>query len=233
MGLTIAQDKKVVKCIVFNEYNILGNNSSQPELLVEYAEKIKGFLEYLRSNSQFSKWQILEYGRFLMLKIVVGDTRTSRISPSGKIDKVWHFHILRTQNYREMCETVCGHYIDRDPDTGHDNQRDVTTHRTYALYFGEFPRVEFWGSLLEIDWKNFKIIVHVVVHDRADGNIYSLNVGKDTVGRTVLNYLVDRLGKRYETMRLLLNGSRVGDDQTMESLKIEPGDQLDCFFEQG
>ena len=92
----------------------------------------------------------MEYGQFLLLKLVYGDTRNIRVTsltPSEPIDAVWHFHMLHPQNYA-MCESVCRHVVDHDPDNDCiNNQPDVKTYRSYAALFGENPPVEYWSSL--------------------------------------------------------------------------------------
>jgi len=91
-----------------------------------------------------------EYRKFMRLKIELKDFNAKKLSPSPKIDQVWHLHILDTKSYALWCGKD---FIHHDPSgTGEDQaikQAKRYTH-TYKLLDKESKeRVDIWPKPLE------------------------------------------------------------------------------------
>ncbi len=59
---------------------------------------------------------VLEYLRFLHIKISMSDWEVNMLSPSPQVDEVWHLHVLDTIRYGAECQAACGHLIQHNPD---------------------------------------------------------------------------------------------------------------------
>ena len=78
-----------------------------------------------------------KYKNFLKL-ISTGMTCT----PSLEVDYLWHEHILHTRAYRTMSNDIFGYYVDHNPETNDDDQKQnkqnwETTQKAYKKLFGE------------------------------------------------------------------------------------------------
>jgi hypothetical protein len=201
-------------------------------------------MDYLNSKSKFPEKQIQEYGRFLLLKVLEKDTldiKTIRLSPSAAVDEVWHYHMLHPRHYAAMCQEFCGHIIDHDPDTAADSnkdERDITTHRTYALYFGDAPPVAFWGSVLAVkrmreevkeekDAQSFTITVR-----KLTGETDSFEVNQKTTVKELNHDISERWDTPVDDQRLLHGGQRLDDLKTMYCYNVKPGESIDLLMRQ-
>jgi hypothetical protein len=68
-----------------------------------------------KQNGHMLWEKMLEYYKWLSVVKYVPDDPNNLYSPCKLIDKMWHFHILYTKNYRATCELLCGQYIDHRP----------------------------------------------------------------------------------------------------------------------
>ncbi len=88
---------------------------------------------------------IREYRRFIVLKIGSLDIDATYLSPSPKIDDVWHMHILDTCDYAAFQDRI-GFRLQHNPDNAIDSHagnaaRDVrleNTRKQYEDAFGPF-----------------------------------------------------------------------------------------------
>lgn len=64
---------------------------------------------------------IEQYRLFLILNYLYPD---KIIVPSQTIDRVWHFHILDTEKYREDCDTLFGQFMQHYPYLGMKDESD-------------------------------------------------------------------------------------------------------------
>ncbi|KAJ3046222.1 hypothetical protein HDV00_000034 [Rhizophlyctis rosea] len=101
-----------------------------------------------RSNPSTPSNLIIEYKRFLVLKIKLQDTNTTILSPSPLIDECWHHHILDTRHYQKMMNVV-DMVIHHNPDGGEDEaarkKRRQTTLAAYEKYFATKPPADIWN----------------------------------------------------------------------------------------
>lgn len=82
-----------------------------------------------------------DYKKFLALKVAHQDFYASLLSPSPRIDELWHAHILDTLSYKEACEAMlgAGGFIHHDPRGGRDvSARDRRLSRTINLFRAAF-----------------------------------------------------------------------------------------------
>jgi len=58
------------------------------------------------------------YKQFLRPKADYRDFHAEVLSPSSKVDQMWHMHMLDTRNYALDCDLLCGDYVHHDDDEG-------------------------------------------------------------------------------------------------------------------
>lgn len=52
---------------------------------------------------------VIEYLEFLRDRKIRADVH---VVPPVRVDRVWHIHIIQTQNYREVCEMYLGYFLE-------------------------------------------------------------------------------------------------------------------------
>jgi len=101
--------------------------------------------EPLRAETNASAALLDDYKKFLALKAAHSDFYASLLSPSPRLDELWHAHILDTLAYKEACEAMlgAGGFIHHDPRGGRDAvARETRRRRTLSLFqsaFGSAP----------------------------------------------------------------------------------------------
>ncbi|TWF45678.1 hypothetical protein FHW36_1011609 [Chitinophaga polysaccharea] len=100
-----------------------------------------------RWDQAFTQRAIQEYKRFIYLCCI----SPGGASPSAIVDKVWHQHLLYTENYWvAFCEQTLGRYIHHHPSSGGLAERkrheawQAGTWEQYRRCFGEDPPAAFW-----------------------------------------------------------------------------------------
>jgi hypothetical protein len=179
---------------------------------------------------------IVEYKRFLHLKIIDGDWNAIKLSPSPTIDTVWHLHVLDTKHYASECLEICGHVIHHDPDGGHDSAaQEIRYQRTLDLYkrtFLQDPPPNFWPATI-IPPSPPAVTVPVPLHVKEEeGKMITLYV-KDLNGRTfgvdirttaTVLALKGEISKHRafcpEDQRIIFAGTLLADDATLQSYNL-------------
>ncbi|MHB8710100.1 MAG: glycine-rich domain-containing protein [Minisyncoccota bacterium] len=88
----------------------------------------------------------IEYKKYLAL--CVGYPKAAFPTPL-KLDDLWHQHILFTQDYHAMCQSVCGKYLHHQPFVGKKKANPsgrVKLHAKYVREFGEQPNAMWVGA---------------------------------------------------------------------------------------
>ena len=75
--------------------------------------------EHLIDFNIASKW-ILEYKKYLALSYFTDEM----VSPSEKVDQVWHLHMTYTEHYRKTCQQILGKPFKHTPSLGGNNEGD-------------------------------------------------------------------------------------------------------------
>ncbi|NLU93025.1 glycine-rich domain-containing protein [Chitinophaga sp. Ak27] len=98
-------------------------------------------------DQAFTQRAIQEYKRFIYLCCI----SPGGASPSAIVDKVWHQHLLYTENYWvAFCEQTLGRYIHHHPSLGGPAEKQrheawqASTWEQYRRCFGEDPPAAFW-----------------------------------------------------------------------------------------
>ncbi len=113
----------------------------------EIFDKIPILLERIQkaieSDSEIASQGLQEVLRFLFL---ISETNKV-LTPSQKVDLIWHEFILFTKMYDQICHTHFGRFIHHHPGgTDEANRRQFKyTLKAYNEYFGE-PAYFFWGT---------------------------------------------------------------------------------------
>lgn len=91
-----------------------------------------------------------EYLSFLSLKAICNDWDATKLSPSAKVDAVWHLHILDTKQYAADCKKLCKQMIHHNPDGTEEAEqpkRYANTLQSYQDIFKRVPPREIWPEV--------------------------------------------------------------------------------------
>ncbi|HEY9259964.1 hypothetical protein [Chitinophaga sp.] len=115
-----------------------------PDAAVPFSRKLARENKW---DAAFTQRAIQEYKRFIYLCCI----SPTGASPSEIVDKVWHQHLLYTQNYWEaFCEKTLGQKIHHYPSSGGPSEKqkyiawEESTRQQYRQYFGEDPPAAIW-----------------------------------------------------------------------------------------
>ncbi|KAA3615691.1 MAG: hypothetical protein D8M58_15975 [Calditrichaeota bacterium] len=97
----------------------------------------------LNADSEIASQGLLEVLKFLFL---ISHTN-QKLTPSQKVDLVWHELILCTKMYDQICKTHFDRFIHHHPGGKDEENRQQfkNTLKAYNEYFGE-PPYFFWGT---------------------------------------------------------------------------------------
>ena len=117
-------------------------------------------------SAKFTKQAIEEYKRFAYLAMVAGHG----VTPSETIDKVWHEHLLYTEQYwKEFCAKALGTPLHHRPSKGGLAEREKfdgwykKTLESYQHWFGHQPPTNIWPQPKPVSAPSKNSIVHAVV----------------------------------------------------------------------
>lgn len=96
---------------------------------------------------RFTKKAIEEYKKFVYLCCIL----PNGASPSEVVDKVWHMHLIYTQNYwEEFCPNILQTKLHHHPSKGGSNEKQKhkiwfdSTLKNYQEIFGQQPPADIW-----------------------------------------------------------------------------------------
>ena len=122
---------------LYGEYNDIANKIKQNPLFKE--NKLKELL-----NKQYS-WELrgdkidvdmllVEFIKFLIIKVTLRDYKAEKCSPSFWVDRVWHLAVLYTRLYNELCtKNLGGEFIHHNPDGAFDDKRKIDLKKLQML----------------------------------------------------------------------------------------------------
>lgn len=122
--------------------------------------------------AKFNNWTldltvkiIFEYERFLSIKSSNPD-----LIPSDKIDKLWKFHILSTENYYNYCNQKFNkiiHYDNTQLLTSDEKLNKIlTTIQIYKNFFGNIANPEVWSLNCEFNFNDLEKVVSVINNNK-------------------------------------------------------------------
>jgi small ubiquitin-related modifier len=175
------------------------------------------------------------YRRFLILKKVKEDWNAEILSPSAEVDMMWHQHILDVVNYSHDCMLLCGHVIGHNPDGElNDNARAERRRVTQAAlteHFGMEAVDSIPPTVVETRRDPTESITIRIRNQRGEETFFAIRLGV-RMG-TVFHTYARLKDVQAQSLRFLLDGERILDDQTAEMLELTDLDQIDCLAELG
>lgn len=194
---------------------------------------------------EFGHDLVLEYIRFLAIKVAAQDYAGDLLSPSQHVDAVWHYHILHVDAYVAFCDAALGfpgscrlhgslpsreegrHYrlLSHNPATAMHADRDDRYRYTLALYerrFGAPPPDEWWpappaaASLAYGDDGVFQVFVK-----KLTGRTLCVNVRADTTGHRLKQEVGRQTGLPLNQMRLIFAGRPLANRETLLERNIQ------------
>ena len=189
-----------------------------------------------RLLNNFSEQRVRDYLRFLVLKAIEADYDCELVSPTSEEDEVWHYHLLDTRNYREVCADLCGkgNFIDHDPDGGMDVEaRDER--REYAMELREELNFKAGEPKLKkpapapasasvVGQLNLKVVT-------PDGNEILFKCKETTPLQKLMTAFCNRQGVEGQSVRFMYDGCRLNPSQTPQVLDMDDWDVIDVQVE--
>ena len=241
-------DVYVYKCDVCN---ILGGSSisiiynkrlNVPNKFMSNYKKLYAHLfdiidSYIDTNNFYGQHKILmialeEYHKWLNLLIKYGGPHI--LSPSRFIDKIWHTHILDTENYVDVCEKLCGKFIHHYPENsfiGQKNERENRRNNTLMFYREKYglmsPDVgKIWAttpSVTEFYKSKTTDMIHI---KQIHGKIVDFPFVENMTVRNVKEMINETDGSCIDELRIIYAGKVLSDGEELKSYKIFPNSTL-------
>jgi small ubiquitin-related modifier len=173
------------------------------------------------------------YRQFLVLKKVKEDWNAEILSPSAEVDLMWHQHILDVVNYSHDCMLLCGHVIGHNPDGGLDDsaraERRRVTQAALTEHFGAEAVDNIPPTVVE-PRKDPRGAITICIRDQTgEETFFKILLRVRMV--TVFEVYARRKGVGAHSLRFLLDGGGILNDQTPEMLGLDEGDVINCMLE--
>lgn len=179
---------------------------------------------------------VVEFVKFLMLKKKENDTLGLQLSPSLKIDALWHKCILCTALYEEL-QQLLGFKVHHDLKRALDDEQTKTerrknTFKQYIYHFNSNPPVTVWDQftllqivnddIVEMDKSLFvdkgQIFLKTLVGSTA---VISIDSFKTTTLLQLMKRVEEKTRVPIEQQRLIFSGAELNDKKaTLDSLNI-------------
>ena len=183
----------------------------------------------MKSNYAFSSLLsekiFCEYEKFLALKIALKTGNYhEEISPSLKIDLMWHQHVLDTQMYAKTWKKIGGglmhHSIDNSIDQKKQQERLALTVDLYQNWFMNNPPDEIWKDDNNLYYySDISETFSIFVMDLT-GKGYTVSVKNEMTVLQLKDLLEEKSGIPPSHMRLIFAGKQLADEYTMEKYGI-------------
>lgn len=167
-----------------------------------------------------------EYARFLALKVALKLIGLhENISPSDKVDLIWHQHILDTKMYETTWEKIGGglmhHNIDRSDDQLERAERIKGTADIYLKWFSRTPPSEVWDLLHEKFDQNLLPgpFFQVFIRD-LECKTWTFLVKSGTPTWQLMKMIEEKIDVPADQQRLIYAGRQLDQDATMEEREI-------------
>jgi small ubiquitin-related modifier len=177
------------------------------------------------------------YRQFLMLEKIKEDWNAEILSPSAEVDLMWHQHILDVVNYSHDCMLLCGHVIGHNPDGGLSDsaraERRRVTQAALTEHFGAEAVDNIPPTVVEtrIDpTESITIRIQESRNQVREETFFKIRLG--TPMYKVFETYAQLKGVQAASLRFLIDGERILDDQTPEILELTDQDTIECMLEQ-
>lgn len=187
------------------------------KLYVQLIDMIESYLDDIQNKHEITLVALEEYHRWLNLLVRYGGAHI--LSPGAFIDKIWHMHILDTENYADTCEKLCGKFIHHYPENSFVGQKDERLDRynnTMTFYRERYglmsPDVEKIWALKGLLLKFYRSKATGVIHiKRINGFVFDLPFVKDATVRNLKEMINEMDGVCINDQRLIYAGHNLDD----------------------
>ena len=169
--------------------------------------------------------------KFLVLKKLAGDEDATKLSPTDRIDKVWHQLILNTRLYKSINDALGGETIHHNPEGGMDVvSRNERVSRAIEMY-----KVVFRSSEWELPER--LLLLPRAGEDPAMITFRVLELsGRETLFKTSKSTNIEMVEEAFcrhrglaeLSIRFYSEGERLSDGPIRDAL-VEDDDTIDCF----
>ena len=199
-----------------------------------------------RNNPDRVQGLIREFKRFFALKAFYRDVNANNLSPSYKIDKVWHAFLQFPLDYFRLCDAILpgdatSRVIDHNPFGNSDGElqakRYNRCHEIYRTHFNEDPSTAFWepvanhpNNQVRPQQTNLNLR-EVTTTSRApsgwirvqflDGTISNFDVGFLDDILVLKMKIQERVNAPVDQQRLIFAGKQIEDGRTLWDYNIQ------------
>ena len=213
--------------------------STQAEILAAALERCVAFdwtyvKAYLASKGHKNVEALVEeFKKFMALKVSYCDTafEGNILSPSYKVDQVWHALLLFPDLYAKFCEQILNlpmQLIHHNPLGGDGKDREerfATTSKLYELHFG--PPCEIWNEtpVIHLPYSSFppkKAVGEIEIYfERLDGTIMRVFAKPSDTIAHVKRKIELRTAIPICSQRLIQKGISFEDEKTLADYNVE------------
>lgn len=172
--------------------------------------------------------------KFLVLKKIAGDEDATTLSPTDRLDAVWHMLLLNPQLYKSINDAFGGEMINHNPEGGRDvASRNERVRRTIEMYKAVFDTSAISTSLV---WEGSGQIPPgtgtLISIEGGPGQAIFFRVSKSTTAESLMHAVENRKGIPWFDQRLLFEGERISPGNLFNNYRFEEGDIIDLFTPQ-
>jgi hypothetical protein len=164
-----------------------------------------------------------EYHRFLVMKTLKQDADIDQLqlSPSPRVDAVWHAHLLLPQNYFHVCGVFLGFgkVFEHSVLTADQKDQRERYGKTLALYeqLWSKPNEQVWPSLEQPrSTGSLDLFVRSTT-----GKTYTVNLPRDSSVADLFRRFHEKSGIPIDQIRLLFAGRELKPERTLEAYNLQ------------
>ncbi len=158
---------------------------------------------------------VLQFLRFMILKVMEDDMNAERLSPTPNMDAVWHTLLQRPKQYEILCKTLGDEIIDHNPDGENDRGLQERRDRTYHLF------LQYFGQQLEFPRKRARTNFFLDIQ-RMDGSVFSVDLKQDITRVQELKEKITEIeGVPTDQLRLIYAGQEIHNHKTLKNYGIQ------------
>lgn len=184
-----------------------------------------------------------EYLSFLTLKAICNDWDATKLSPSAKVDEVWHLHVLDTKRYGAECQALCKQMIHHNPDGEQDPAQPMRYKNTLLAYrqiFNRVPPKDIWpdpvasASTTQAATASERVgtkrtresqVVQLSILE-LNGKSHTIDVDADSSVWDLKELVQTKTAFPPAQQRLLFNGVQLADDRNLKNYAIKDKSQI-------
>jgi len=234
--------------------------SQEPRLTVGATPLVRRCMRTHGWTLEFALRVLEGYKTFLTIKQTFADWDATRYAPPIPVDRMWREHLVDNKNYAKDCELLFGRVMYHDPDesldAGTHDDHIGNTKTTLIAHFGDDYDREVWnfGVMLiesEEEERSRRMTENRAASRAREASVPSpddaltirirdqvgeetfFKIRRSTVMQKVFEAYAERKQVRRRSLRFVVSGQTVTDDDTAISLELVHQDAIDVISRNG